>query len=354
MKIFVTALGVLLLLPSIARAQGNYRSTPNGGRSALMGNTGEALGRDGASPFMNPATIVRIHDTSFAFSMNFYSLTSTKISAYHQPGAVDTSRFPGVSAQGTSVTDNQVNVIPTTICLFIHVAGLSGDDPEEGPADTETRVGRQKMALCLGNVERREVILPSLNYRTGAAGGSSEQAGSLTSKWLRWRFGPSYAGYITKELTIGISLHGVYSYYGYHNDTTTVTTGAMGGILSSVGVSGAGNSVDLAGIIGLTYKLKNRYTFGASFEPPSIHVAGGFDGNLHEAYGGAAINNSYLTTGTGNFFAPSPARVSGGIGVKVLSNFKVEVDGSYYFPMSAALHSSMHGDTVTIAGANAV
>ncbi len=142
------------------------------------------------------------------------------------------------------------------------------------------------------------------------------------------------------------------SHYGYHNDSTTVTTGAMGGILSNVGASGAGNSVDLAGIIGLTYKLKDRYTFGASFEPPSIHVAGGFDGNLHEIYGGGGLNNSVLTTGTGNFFAPSPARVSGGIGVKVLSNLKIEVDGSYYFPMSAALHSTMHGDTVALAGAD--
>jgi hypothetical protein len=37
-------------------AQGNDLSAPTGGRSALMGNTGVALARDGAAPFYNPAT----------------------------------------------------------------------------------------------------------------------------------------------------------------------------------------------------------------------------------------------------------------------------------------------------------
>ena len=269
---------------------------------------------------MNPATIVRIHDTSFAFSMNFYSFTSTHLSAYHQSGPVDATRFPGVSPQDTSVTDNTIAVVPTTLCLFVNVAGLSGDDPEEGIADTSTRVGRQKLALCLGNVERRESILPALNYRTTTPTGASQQAGSLTSKWFRLRFGPSYAGYITKELTIGLSIHGVYSHYGYHNDNTTVTTGGPGGaILSNVGGSGVGTAIDLDPILGVTYKLKDRYTFGASVQAPSVHVTGNFEGNLHEAYGGAALDNSVLTTGAGNFFAPTPARISGGIGVKAAS-----------------------------------
>ena len=355
MKALPAALAcAFVLVPKGARAQGNYHSTPNGGRSALMGNTGEALGRDGASPFMNPATIVRIHDTSFAFSMNFYSFTSTHLSAYHQSGPVDAGRFPGVAPQDTSVTDNQITVIPTTLCLFVNVSGLSGDDPEEGVADTSTRVGRQKLALCLGNVERRETLLPALNYRTTTPGGASQQAGSLTGKWFRWRFGPSYAGYITKELTIGLSLHGVYSHYGYHTDNTTVTSGGPGGgILSSVGSNGAGTAIDLDPILGVTYKLKDRYTFGASVQTPSAHVVGSFDGNLHEVYGGTALDNSVLTTGTGDFFAPTPARLSAGIGVKVASSLKVEVDGSYYFPMSSAMRSSLQGNTVTLNGVSA-
>src|SRR5215471_8877450 len=79
----------LLFFSATARAQGNYKSTPTGGRSALLGDTGIALGSDGSSPFLNPATIVRIHDANLAFSVSFFSLGVTSFSAFHQPGAVD-------------------------------------------------------------------------------------------------------------------------------------------------------------------------------------------------------------------------------------------------------------------------
>src|SRR5580698_1907633 len=75
-----------------ARAQGNDRSAPTGGRSALMGNTGVALARDGAAPFINPATIVGIDDQRLAFSVNFFTYSLRRVSDWSEPGTVD-SRF---------------------------------------------------------------------------------------------------------------------------------------------------------------------------------------------------------------------------------------------------------------------
>ena len=40
-----------------------------------MGNTGVALARDGAAPFLNPATVVGIDDRQLAFSVNFLALS---------------------------------------------------------------------------------------------------------------------------------------------------------------------------------------------------------------------------------------------------------------------------------------
>src|SRR5688572_27991692 len=87
-------------------AQGNDLSSPTGGRSALMGNTGVALGRDGSAPFHNPATIVRIRDERLAFSVNFYSLALTDFDGWHQPGEVDEAQFGAGRLSGTSLLDS--------------------------------------------------------------------------------------------------------------------------------------------------------------------------------------------------------------------------------------------------------
>src|ERR1700742_3831813 len=87
--------GVVVVLGCTGRAeaQGNDLFSPTGGRSTLMGGTGVALGRDGATPFINPAAIVRIRDRRLAFSVHFYSLGLLHLSDFHQPGSVDHDTF---------------------------------------------------------------------------------------------------------------------------------------------------------------------------------------------------------------------------------------------------------------------
>src|SRR4029079_10720322 len=71
-----------------ARAQGRYESALLGGRSALLGGTGVVLGVDGAAPFLNPATLVRIEDRNIAFSSAFFRYAHRKLDLWHQPRPV--------------------------------------------------------------------------------------------------------------------------------------------------------------------------------------------------------------------------------------------------------------------------
>ena len=354
MKHYVATVVFLVVVPhATARAQGSYHSTPNGGQTALMGNTGVALGHDGSAPFLNPATIVDIQDFKLAFSMNFYAYTSTRLNNYHQPGAVDGASFPGVASKSTTVSDNTFDVVPSTLCFFFTLSGSNAvaEEKENIQSDTPRRRGRQKLAMCLGNVERRSLSLPALNFREPTATGFTQQAGSLTRKWNRVRVGPSYAGYITDNLAVGLSIHGVYNYYGFHDDSSTVTTGGpTGTISSSVGASGAGHSIDLDAIVGMTYKA-GRYTLGLSAATPSLHVTGGLDANLYGQVSGTPAANAYLSTGSGNLVTPSPVRLSAGVAVDARKNLKVEIDASYHFPLSGALRSTMRVDQVTVEGA---
>jgi hypothetical protein len=355
------------LAPRPSRAQANYRSSPSGGRSALMGDTGVALGRDGSAPFRNPATIVRVLDSNLAFSVNFYNLAISHFSGWHQPGAVDTARFGNVGLDDTSITTNKFDALPSTLCFFFTVAGFgdASDDPDAQdapgapdaagapapravPADVVRR-GRQKLALCLGSVERDEVGLPALNFRGGTAGGVAQQAQSMTHKWSRIHVGPTYAAYLTNDLAVGLSLHGVYTYDGFINAGSSVTSGTPGGaIASELGSAGEGHSLDLAAILGLTYRF-DRITLGVSGQLSALHVLGGYDANLHEQYAGAPGQSALLTTGSGNFHAPPPSRLSFGVGAE-LKKTKLEIDASYFFPMDAAVRSAMHVDTVSVTG----
>ncbi len=148
-------------------AQGNDRSSPTGGRSALMGNTGVALAEDGAAPFLNPATIVRIKDQSLAFSVNFFTFGLTSFRNWHQPGAVDQSRFGNVGLDGTSINTNGFNVLPSTLCLFFTVAGVTA----EGEATGVLHKGRQKLAACVGSLEASNLSLGALAFNGAVPGG---------------------------------------------------------------------------------------------------------------------------------------------------------------------------------------
>src|SRR5205823_10117294 len=134
--------------------------------------------------------------------------------------------------------------------LFFTVAGW-GDplDPQVPFSPRRTIAphtgGRQKLAVCLGTTEQQQVSLPAVNYRGAVAGGATQTAQSIAYSWRRVAVGPSYGVDITDALTVGVSLHGVVSTYGFQWSSSANTNDVAGRpTATSMDASGSGHSID--------------------------------------------------------------------------------------------------------------
>jgi len=339
MAIFAAALS-----PRPAHAQGNDRSAPTGGRSALMGNTGVALGRDGAAPFLNPATIVGIGDQSVAFSVNFFTFDYQHFNNWHQPGGVDTSHFGNLALDGTGESTTHFTALPSTLCLFFTVAGVGEDDTDKTRG---WRRGKQKLAVCLGSLESQQFSLPALSYRGTTAGGSTAQVQSLNRNWNRLSVGPTYSVAVSDSISVGASLHGVVTTDSFSINGASVTSVPGGGALqSSLGAGGYGHSLDITAILGAAFRAGST-TIGVSAQVPALHIFGQYQGTLENQYTAAAANTATVTNGSGNFNAPSPVRLAAGVGLELTRKLTFEVDGSYDFPQDEAIETSVNVSTTT-------
>jgi len=337
---------VILTWASSARAQANDRSSPLGGRSALMGNTGVALGRDGAAPFTNPATIVGINDRKIAFSVNFLALEVNRFDHFHQPGPVD-PRFGNVALDQRSVSSARFNSIPSTICVFISRSSLKGEKtPVEGDP-TPWEGGHQKFAICLASLEAQELLVPALSLHSPTSAGVTAQDASLSRKWNRVQFGPSYSAQVNEELALGLSLQGAYTSYSFVQDAASITSATDGtAVQSSLGAAGNGSSFDLTAILGATYEFPGA-TIGASVQIPSLHLTGSYAATLHQTLDTMTGSQATVASGTGTFRAKPPVRIAVGIG-KALPRLTVEADVSFDFGYAQGLASSMQIDSATV------
>jgi hypothetical protein len=330
----------------VAQAQANDRSSPLGGRSALMGNTGVALGRDGAAPFVNPATIVGIDDRSIAFSVHFLALQSHRFTDFHRPAGVD-PRFGSVSLAGKTVWSRRITTLPDTLCLFIAFSALAGNGagPKEDP--TPWRGGKHKFALCLATVESDDQIVPALFARGRTPGGTTTQEVSFARKWTRAHVGPTYSAQINRRLALGASLQVAYTSMSFVQDTSSLSVAADGSATqSALGMAGNGNSFDLTGVLGATYDL-GAVTVGASLQLPALLVLGSYDTTVHRTFNASDTNQSLIATGSGDYRAKPPTRVSVGVG-KGTDTWTVEANASFDFGRSRAVASSIEGENVSL------
>lgn len=340
---------LILSVTAVSNAQANDRSSALGGRSALMGNTGVALARDGAAPFLNPATIMGIDDRRLAFSVNFLSLQVNQFNDWHQPAAVD-PRFGDISLNHRSISSARLTGVPSTICLFISLSALTGgsDTPKDDP--TPWKGGHQKFAVCLATLEAEDLVVPALSVHAGTAAGSTAQDVSLSRKWNRAQVGPSYSAQVNDKLALGASLQGAYTTLSFIQDSTSITSATDGGAVnSSLGAAGNGYSLDLTAILGATYELWGM-TLGASVQVPSLHVLGSYAATLHQTLDSATDSDATLARGKGSFRSKPPVRIAAGLG-KVFDRMTFEADASFDFGYAHGLASSMQvTSTVTNAG----
>ena len=327
-----------------AHAQGNAYAAPIGGRSALMGNTGIALGIDGAAPFLNPATIVRLDDQRFSFSVNFYNYSVTSLNGWHQPGPADMSQFGKVALSNTGLTSSGFGGLPSTLCLFFTLAkGSPSPDAEVGSLDS----WRQKLAICLGTTESQGVAFSALPFNGVTSLGATSQSQSLVQSWSRLNIGPSYSVALSRRLAVGLSLHGVYTNESFILDSSSITASmANGGVQSSLGVANSGNSFDMSAILGAIYSPR-PFTFGLSVTFPAIHAFGSYSGTTHDEYSSGTTGSATLTNASGTFSATPPIRIAVGAGVE-WPNLTLELDESLNIPSPSGFEASVSGTTSTL------
>jgi hypothetical protein len=333
---------------STARAQGNDRSAPTGGRSALMGNTGVALARDGAAPFLNPATIVSIEDKHLAFSVNFFTYSLRRVSDWNEPGAVD-SRFGALKLQSTGETSTRFHALPSTLCLFFTLSKVTLLDSES--EESAPPRGRQKLALCVGSLEADDINLTALQFQGGTSAGSTSQIESIARSWNRLYVGPTYGVELTDRLALGMSLHGVVTSDSFVVAGTNISSLTDGTALqSALGNAAYGYSFDLAAILGATYRA-GSLTLGASAQLPALHILGRYQANASDEVSGTDGTGTVMS-GTGTFRALPPVRLAVGAGVQ-WPRLTVEVDESYDLPAPEAVVTDLQGTRTTLAGTTA-
>ena len=303
-----------------ARAQGNYRSAALGGRSALMGDSGIALGTDGAAPFLNPATVVRV-ESSLALSVSFLTVDVTHASDWFGPNA-DITRVSG-------------NAVPSTFCAFFTLPRLFQPD------DKTSDAGNQKLAACFGTTELQSFDWVGQGFRT--PGGAIETS-SVRWGWQRFVVGPSYAANITHALSIGASIQGAFTNF---SSFASVGSSAIDGSSSSVFEDGSsGSDFGLSAALGGTLTL-GHFTIGAMVQSPDVSVYG--HGNLSTYVASSTAGSSTTYFGQGGFHGREPTRFGLGLGYE-WPRGTIELDGQLALADGDAVELDMNGTQLVTPG----
>jgi hypothetical protein len=320
-----------------ARAQETYLGTPMGGRSALMGNTGLALGVDGAAPFLNPASIANIDNTQLAFGANLYALTLVRSANWYKPGIIDNNAFAGLVPADQSFSSAGLTILPSAVCYFYSRPAPPGERPANyTPSDWEAVLevfgAKDKIGLCLGITQQQRFALQTQSLAVPTSSGSFKRSEDLIRNWTKFDLGPAYSRRILPNLTIGASVVAsvtlfdslqTQSTFAVPNDGRPTTSSTL--ITSQSGWSG-----DVYGTIGVHWRFLKRYVLGASFRTPSIHVVDGYRSYYLEAASGDSTT-LLNWQGSGGFRANTVPRLAIGLGVE-FERLKLELDLFYHTP----------------------
>lgn len=296
-----------------------------------MGGTGIAAGRDGAAPFLNPATIANVDNTGFAFSANFLQVRNVSVPQFHKPGGVDPS-FGNLTLDETSLTTTEVDLLPSTLCLFLNLSGK-----------TEQGKPGHRLSFCFGTLERDNQSKLAIGYRGGSSEVRVDQGQSFLRTWNRFSIGPAYSVNITDELAVGASLSMLVTNFNLLSSGNTSIYSSDGQFLATaIDSVASAASVDVGGAIGFTYKLNENYQLGLSVSAPSLHILGNYSSLYQTQYSGS-VDSAYAKRGDGGFRASTPARIGVGLAGS-LPGVRFELDAMVNFPRNKATEAKLAVD----------
>jgi hypothetical protein len=333
----------ILLLPQSAAAQANYRLAPVGGRTTLVGGTGLAFGRDSASAFLNPATVVRVDPGRLAFSVNFYELSLFTASRWYTPGNVDRTHFGDVTGADASIQSVGFDTLPSSLCIFLRVGDIKW---LAGEASKDLRENQARLGICLATVQQSDFSLDREDFASTNATGGTRQAQTIRQSFRRIAVGPTYSMYITNALAVGASIHASRAAYRSLFESTATTYGGVSPVTSIFYSSARGDSYDLSATFGATYRIGRYQTVAAAIELPSVHLFGPGGLNHYSHFDGAGDATSALTA-NGNFAAYTPMRIALGTGIERAWG-SAEVNVSYHLPVGPAYTSKLDGRLIEL------
>lgn len=327
------ALATTLAVRSV-EAQSNYRSTPIGGRTTLMGGTGLNFGVDGAAPFQNPATLVLVDDERLSFSVNFYTFTAFHSRRWYQPAAVDPTHFGAFDDPSASLTDLEFNALPSSLCLFLSSSRTS------------------RLALCAAATQTSSFTFASERQDVGMGlGRLTRIQQTMLVSFVRFALGPTYAVQLSERLTVGASLHGSLAMHRSAINANAQTYGGLAPPISSSFYSGSrGDSFELHALAGMTYRV-GKHSFALAVEAPSLHVFGVGAANLNTHFEGAGASTRAVGV-DGSFVSSTPLRVGVGTGV-VGEKGSAELNVFFHGPMRRAYEAELDGTAVIVEGGSA-
>jgi hypothetical protein len=344
-----TLAACLLLWDGAARAQTTYGSAPIGGRSALMGGTGIALGRDGAGPYLNPATVANMDASGVAFSVNFYSYQATHLADFHQPGPVSAARFGALSLPNPSLDTSRVDALPSTLCLFLTVGGGS-DDAGNDKRRAAHRKGQRKLGACVVSPERTQISATAQGYSGDSAGLHASQGVSIAEFWNRLYVGPSYAVYVSDSVALGASIFTIGTIANSTWAIDTLVSDASGrGSSSAYDTAASAYSVDVAAALGLVWHIDEHQILGVSASTPSAHLFGHYQGTTSLQSVDSATGGAVLTSSSGGYRAAPPVRLGAGLGVD-LGRLRMEADTAAYLPVTDLADADISVQGAALAG----
>jgi hypothetical protein len=299
--VLVGALGSRTVL-----AQTNPGSAPLGGRSTLMGGTGVALGRDGASPFLNPATMGRIGDTRIAFSVRFYRYARNTVDGLIRiPTGRSKLHLEDYEQEGLSGA-------PSSFCAFVTLSGLIPEEAGGLLRVVRGTSGRTKLGFCGATLEREALGLSAEHRRLVTSQGITAANLDFDRAWSRSVFGPSVSYQLSGTLAVGASMHVVstaaHDRYGLAVLSESAGDGNQPAVLLD---ETRASSRDGVTTLGLTYAWR-ALTAGFSMRLPSVHFTDSVRTAHFEQTG---TDVSALRAGSGSYEAPLPVVMTLGTGL---------------------------------------
>lgn len=336
------ALGALAL-PSAAAAQGNYRGTPVGGRTTLMGSAGLVYGSDGAAAFMNPATVQRVDPGRLTFSVNFYSLQLWSSPRWYEPAEVDRARFGDFARSGAALTNASFDALPSSLCFFLKAGDIEAFARK---AAIELRDRGARFGLCFATVQGHDFAFAAGNHSATGSNSSTRQGQTVNESYTRFYIGPTYSMNIDDHLAIGASVHAsLASHRSLYASTTTTFGPGPSPVSTSFYAASRGTSFQATASLGATYRF-GQQSIGLALEAPSLHVYGVAGANRSTHYEGTEDASSVLIA-EGSFRSRSPARIGLGTGIE-RSWGSAELDFSAWLPMGSAFEADLEGTRVRI------